>query len=501
MTSVSPTPQRHEIPRRERIPHLDAGKPTEHIEKLSVLVPIYNERLTLERLLDRVLHAPVSLELEIVAVDDGSTDGSWELLQAAAERDGRIMPIRHAQNSGKGAAVRTAIAHMTGDVAVIQDADLEYDPRDFPLLLEPILAGKADAVFGSRFAGRSRKVLNFWHSVMNQALTMFSNMVNDLNLTDMETCYKMVRADTLQNLRLTSNTFNLEPEITARLAQWGASIYEVPISYNGRSYAEGKKIGPHDAVKAVWQIVRCGWFSTRFTDHDGFYVLTAVSKARHYNRWILKKVARFLGPSVLHAGAGIGNLSRLLLNSQRLMLVDKDPLYLARLHDRFRHLPHVEVVSGEIASPDVLPSELLEAGQPQVDTLLSVNQIDQAVDDAQQLQAFHKLLKPQGHAIVVVPACPMLFSPLDVAMGHKRRYTREQLRQKLEAAGFEVVHLEQFNKVGTLGWFLSGKVLRRRRLSPRQMMWFDRLMFLVRGLEYVLPIPGMSLIAVGRKKP
>src|SRR6188474_1686052 len=158
--------------------------PTCEMRTLSVLIPVYNERFTLRRLIRRVLDAPISLDLEIVAVDDGSTDGSWDILQELAEDDPRLVPIRHAKNQGKGAAIRTAIRHMSGDVAVIQDADLEYDPAEYPRLLAPILAGQADAVFGSRFRGESRRVLFFWHSVANQMLTLLSNMVNDLNLTD-----------------------------------------------------------------------------------------------------------------------------------------------------------------------------------------------------------------------------------------------------------------------------------------------------------------------------
>ena len=218
------------------------------ITKLSVLMPVYNERWTLAEIVSRVLAAPVSLDLELITVDDGSEDGSWEELGRLAREDSRIKTFRHDRNRGKGAAVRTAIEQMTGDVAVIQDADLEYDPRDYLRLLGPILSGKAEAVYGSRFVGHPRRVLFFWHSLANRLLTLVANILNDVNLTDMETCYKMVRADVLKQLRLSGNTFTIEPELTCRLAQWGARIYEVPISYFGRAYAEGKKTGAVDAL-------------------------------------------------------------------------------------------------------------------------------------------------------------------------------------------------------------------------------------------------------------
>lgn len=229
--------------------------------KLSVLMPVYNESRTLSTILKRVLDAPVNLDIEVLAVDDASTDSSWEILSDLSQQDGRIRCFRHSQNRGKGAAIRTAIEMMTGDVAVIQDSDLEYDPTDFPRLLKPILEGRADAVFGSRFAASpERRVLLYWHSLGNKVLTGLTNMLNDLNLTDMETGYKAIRADVLRSLRLQSDRFGIEPEMTTRLAQWGARIYEVPISYYGRTYAEGKHIGWRDGVHAIWLLFRYRWF-------------------------------------------------------------------------------------------------------------------------------------------------------------------------------------------------------------------------------------------------
>ena len=231
--------------------------------KLSVLMPVYNESRTLPAILKRVLDAPVDLDIEVLAVDDGSTDGSWQILSDLSEQDARIRCFRHPENRGKGAAIRTAVKMMTGDVAVIQDSDLEYDPAEYPRLLKPILEGRADAVFGSRFASSpERRVLLYWHSVGNKILTGLTNMLNDLNLTDMETGYKAIRADVLRSLRLQSDRFGIEPEITTKLARWGARIYEVPISYHGRTYAEGKHIGWRDGLNAIWLLFRFRWFDT-----------------------------------------------------------------------------------------------------------------------------------------------------------------------------------------------------------------------------------------------
>jgi glycosyltransferase involved in cell wall biosynthesis len=223
---------------------------------LSVLIPVYNERDTIALILDQVHAVPV--RKQIVCVDDCSTDGSGEILEQERAA-GRIdILVRHEHNRGKGAAIRTALAASTGDIVIVQDADLEYDPADWPVILAPLVDGRADACFGSRFLGGTHRVLYFWHSVGNAVLTTFSNMMTNLNLTDMETCYKAMRGDVARSLRLESNRFGFEPEVTARLARAGARIFEVPISYSGRTYEEGKKIGWKDGVAAIRHIL---WYN------------------------------------------------------------------------------------------------------------------------------------------------------------------------------------------------------------------------------------------------
>ncbi len=227
--------------------------------KLSIIIPCYNEKAHLPSLLERVIASPIN-DKEIILVDDASSDGTKELIRDRLEETVDKV-VYHTKNMGKGAAIRSGLPHITGDIVIIQDADLEYDPMEYPKLLAPILEKKADVVYGSRFMGEGpHRVHLFWHYVGNRMLTLFSNMFTNLNLTDMETCYKVFRTEIIRNIRLEQDRFGIEPELTAKIARKRCRVYEVGISYYGRSYEEGKKIGWKDGFKAVYTIVKYGLF-------------------------------------------------------------------------------------------------------------------------------------------------------------------------------------------------------------------------------------------------
>jgi glycosyltransferase involved in cell wall biosynthesis len=414
---------------------------------------------------------------------------------AAEHPEARV--ILHEKNQGKGGAIRTAIENMTGDWAIIQDADLEYDPGEYGRLLKPAQLGIADAVFGSRFAmGEYRRALYFWHTFANKALTLVTNLLTGLNLTDMETCYKLIRADILKNLNLRSGGFDIEPELSVKLARWGARIYEVPISYSGRTYAEGKKIGTRDAFRALLALLRYRFFDPNFCKHDGFLILTAVQRAPRFNRWMFSQFAPYLGDEVLEAGCGIGNLSQYVLAKKRLVSIDIDPFYVDRMQKQYGKLSNMTILNADITRAEDMRHA---AAGGQFDGAFCSNVLEHIEDHIGALRNLQSTLKPGGKLVILVPNDPGLYSGVDKTLGHCRRYTKETLTEAMREAGFEVERCWGFNRVGGLGWRVSGQILRKTTLSAGQMRLFEWLMPLVRLAEKVPFHTHNSVIVVGVK--
>jgi glycosyltransferase involved in cell wall biosynthesis len=472
--------------------------------RLSVVVPVYNERLTLPEILDRI--QAVAIPKEILVVDDGSTDGTREYLRrleadlAEARRAGTfdeknaIRIFYQEENQGKGAALRRGFAEASGDIILVQDADLEYDPREYPKLIAPIVEGRADAVYGSRFLGFPRRVLFFWHHVANKFLTLASNVVTNLNLSDMETGYKAFRAELIKTIPIRSNRFGVEPELTAKLAKVRARIYEVPISYAGRSYWEGKKIRWTDGVIALWTILKYAVTDDQDNADPGYQTLLRLSRAERYNRWMFAQLAPHIGQRVLEIGSGLGNLTRHLLGRDLVVATDINPRYLRMLANTFER--HTRLRAQPLDLADFDPATLAEH---RLDTIVCLNVLEHVEDDRTALARLAAALVPGGRLVLLVPAHHWLFGGIDRAIGHYRRYERAELVERLGEAGFHVERTWFFNRLGVLGWYLNSVLLRRTRVPGLQLRLQNLLVPLLRA-ESRLALPfGLSVIAVGRK--
>lgn len=452
-----------------------------------------------ERSLAQVLNAPLpeNLERELVIVDDCSTDGTSEILDRIAAQEPCIRLFRKKVNEGKGAAVRSAIREAQGDFCLVQDADLEYDPSEYPTLLRPLLSGHADAVFGSRYLVREQtRVLPFWHSMINKTLTLLSNMFCNLNLTDMETCYKVFRTDLLKSIPIRSDRFGFEPEITMKCAKRKLRIYEVPISYHGRTYEEGKKIGWKDGVKALGVILHFWLIDDLYVEPYGRAFLNNLTGTPQYLNWISRVLRPNLGDSVLELGAGIGNIAGHLMGRRlRYVAAEKDPLYLHALRNRFLRTPNVEVLTLDPESPE----DYERTGGP-FDTVLCVNVLEYARDPSAVISSAAGVLKPGGSLIILTPQDQALYGSLDKALGHRRRFSTADLRTLLETHGFVIREVRQLNKIGTVGWVLYGKLLRMNRINKVMLKIFDKTVWIWRHMDKVLPWPALSLVAVAVKR-
>jgi SAM-dependent methyltransferase len=309
----------------------------------------------------------------------------------------------------------------------------------------------------------------------------------------METCYKAVKSDVLHDLRLTSDRFGIEPEITARLARYGARIYEVPISYHGRTYAEGKSIGWRDGVQALWLIFKFRFIDTKSSEDAGHTTLESLSAAPAVAKWTIEQFSPYLGHRVFEAGSGMGNLTAQLIDRESLTVADIDERHLRSIEKRFGHLENIKAVQGDLQDPSFyegLPGDF--------DSVLCVNVLEHLDDPEVAVSEFYKATRSGGKVLILVPAHEWLLSEADTALGHRTRYTEDRLRELLEGVGYVVEDLYQFNRLGVLGWY-TNKVFGRTDIAPWQAKLFAFLMPLARLVDGLTFLPGLSLIAIGKR--
>ncbi len=473
---------------------------------LLVIVPVYNEQYLVEASLARLRaleDSPLLRRVKIIVVDDASTDETPALLgrlrdslsDQPAESKLQWCFLRQEKNCGKGAAMRAALEHVDTELTVVHDADLEYHPDDLLRMIPLFTQEDADAVFGSRFlAGEYKRVLFFRHALGNTLLTFLCDLVSDLNLTDMETCYKMVRSDLLKSIPLESARFGIEPELTIKLAKRGARIFEVPIRYSGRTYREGKKISWKDGLAALFAIVRFAASDRIYAaDEHGGEILSRLSRAPRFTRWMADVIRPYVGERVLEIGAGTGNMTINLLPRRVYWASDVNPFYLDSLEKLRATRPYLKVGFTDGNSPDSFPRE------HSFDTVVCLNVIEHLRDDVGVLRNISEVVAENGRAIVLVPNSPRLFGTLDKVLGHYRRYTRSQLSLVAEQAGFHVERILAFNRACVPAWWLNGRLLRRKSFGLWQIRLLNLLTPLFRLLDPWIPLPPLSLIAILRK--
>ena len=481
---------------------MGALSPDSETSCLSVVMPCYNERATIEAVVASVLLSPYTAE--VLIVDDGSTDGTRDVL--ATFDDARVRVLLQPHNMGKGAALRRGFKEATADFIIVQDADLEYDPADYGDLLEPLLSGRADVCYGSRFhTSRPHRVLYYWHSLGNRFLTMASNAFTNLNLSDMETCYKAFRREVIQSIEIEEDRFGFEPEVTAKLAAKGVRLFEVGISYDGRTYADGKKIGWRDGVRAIYCIVRYSAIGQRVAasetervpasfveaDDELAGTLDVLDGAGNYADWLMELFAPHVRGDIVELGAGHGTFVERLAERGPVLAVEPSSRAVAQMQARYAGDDRITVLEGTDMSLE----------PESCDTIVLSNVLEHIADDDKVLKSLYAALRPGGRVVVFSPAFDLLYSDFDAKVGHYRRYRLSGLRRRMRGAGFDVVDGRYVNSLGAAAWLIYARMLRQVPTNAAASGLYDRVAVpMVRKVEASRRPPfGQSVLVVGER--
>ncbi len=475
---------------------------------VSVVIPVFNEERTIEQIIRRV--AGVALRIEIIVVDDGSRDATPAILDRLVTETEGLRIVRRPVNSGKGAAVRQGIALTSGEIVVIQDADLEYDPKNLQALLAPLLEGHADVVYGTRMrGGEPQRAHLFSHYVGNRFLSLLTDVLYNTTISDMEVGYKAFRGELIRSLELVSDDFGFEPEVTAKvLRRPGVRLFELPIAYYGRTYAEGKKIGWKDGVWAVYCVVRYSrlWDRLFPANHRAGRAtvteaaaeveladtLDSLGEADNYSDWIVSLIEPHLGDRVLEVGAGHGTITARIAPGREVVATEVSERSAQILRVRFAAQPNVSVVDG-LATADTVTGEF--------DSVVLVNVLEHIEDDVGALRHLGALMRPGGRVILFVPAFEALYSNFDAKIGHHRRYRRSQLATALGTAGFEVDDLHYVNSLGAIAWWVVARQLRQTPTRGMAVRVYDKLVVPTLRRREVRRRPrfGQSVFCVARR--
>jgi glycosyltransferase involved in cell wall biosynthesis len=472
---------------------------------LSVIVPVYNERFLVAKSLNRLFvldESPYLEKIQIIIVNDCSDDESpniiKEFLNDFSQENEKFewIFISHEKNLGKGKAIQTALKEATCEITIIHDADLEYNPKDILRMIPLFIEEEADAVFGSRFTVHEyRRVLMFRHELGNRFLTFISNLISNLNLTDMETCYKAVRTRLLKNIPIKSNDFRFEPELTIKLAKRNAKIFEIPINYSGRTYQEGKKINWIDGVKAMFAIIKFGFSDDIFVEDEyGSRILARLSKADKFNAWMAEILNPYIGQNVLEIGSGIGNITRQLIPRTKYVATDINEYYLDITRKLMADKPYLRVEYLDIN--DV--TEFVK-NKAAFDTVICLNVIEHLDDDLKAMRNIAYLMADNGRAVVLVPRGQWLFGSLDIVLGHKRRYSEQAIKNLSQSTSLKLEKIIPFNRISSIPWFINGRVFKKKTFGQFQIFFMNLLTPVFKLIDRFIPLPSLSYIAVFKK--